>query len=110
MPGQVISVDQLESPVPGFIPITKGCPTTQRYVAATVFCDHSSGLTYVALMTSLSGEEMLKAKQEFENFADKHGVCIQHYHCDNGRFTEKMFMDAIKTSNQTWRVHPTLPL
>ena len=31
VPGAVVSIDQLESPVPGFVPIAKGQPMVQRY-------------------------------------------------------------------------------
>ena len=39
-PGQVVSMDQLISPTPGFVPVHRGTPTKQRYVGATVFVDH----------------------------------------------------------------------
>ena len=100
-PGQVVSVDQLESPMPGFIPIAKGRPTTKRYVGATVFADHFSGLTYVHLMTSLNTEETIAAKQAFERYAHRHGVKIEHYHCDNGRFADKAFVDAVHAVHQS---------
>ena len=83
-PGEVVSVDQLESPIVGLIPQAKGSPTKLRYRAATIFVDHFSDLTYIHLQTSTSGEETLKAKQAFERYASQHGVAIKHYHCDNG--------------------------
>jgi hypothetical protein len=46
-PDQVVSVDQLVSPTPGFVPTHRGRPTTQRYIGATVFVDHFSDYTYV---------------------------------------------------------------
>jgi len=100
-PGEVVSVDQLESPVPGFVPTAKGRPTVQRYVGATVFADHFSDLTYVHLMKGLSGDETLEAKRAFEQYAEQHGVRIRHYHCDNGRFAEKTFMDDVTACQQT---------
>jgi hypothetical protein len=99
--GGVVSVDQLESPVAGFVGNQKGRPTTQRYRGATVFADHWSGLSYVHLMTSLNGDETIEAKQAFERFAAAHGVRVQHYHADNGRFAEQKFLDSVKHSNQT---------
>ena len=97
--GDVVSVDQLESPVPGFVGNPKGRATTKRYVGATVFADHFSGLTYMYLMSSISGDETLDAKQAFERFAAQHGIQIRHYHADNGRFAEQKFLEAVKTSN-----------
>ena len=38
-PGQIVSVDQLESSMAGFIAQLKGKLTTQRYWYATVFVD-----------------------------------------------------------------------
>ena len=41
-PGQIVSVDQLESTTPGFIAQLKGTLTQQRYKFATVFVDQFS--------------------------------------------------------------------
>ena len=41
-PGQIVSVDQLESPTPGFIAQLKGTLTKQCYKYATVFIDQYS--------------------------------------------------------------------
>jgi hypothetical protein len=46
------------------------------------------------------GDEILEAKIAFEQCALTHGVHIQHYHADNGRFAEKKFMQAILNSKQ----------
>ena len=47
IPGAVVGIDQLESPVPGFVPIAKGQPTVCRYHGASVFVDHTSDFMYV---------------------------------------------------------------
>ena len=47
IPGAVVSIDQLESPLPGFMSIAKGQPTIQKYQSALVFVDHASDFTYV---------------------------------------------------------------
>ena len=39
-PGQVVSVDQLLSPTPGFVLCHRGIPPTKRYKGATVFVDN----------------------------------------------------------------------
>eukprot|EP00957_Ditylum_brightwellii_P006737 511645-Ditylum_brightwellii.AAC.1 len=41
---QCISVDQMESTVPGFVAQLKGRLTIKRYTAATIFDDHYSRL------------------------------------------------------------------
>ena len=35
-PGEVVSMDQMVSPMPGFVPVHRGNPTTQRYCGATI--------------------------------------------------------------------------
>jgi hypothetical protein len=43
-PGEVVSVDQLESSMPGFIGLMTGKLANQRIVASTVYVDHASDL------------------------------------------------------------------
>ena len=83
-PGQIVSVDQMISTQVGFIPQLKGGLTKQQYTAATVFMDHYSCLQYIYLMTCLTSQETVDAKQAFEHFAEQHGMQILHYHCNNG--------------------------
>ena len=106
-PGDCISVDQLESSVPGLIAQLHGFLTKKRYKCATIFVDHYNRLSYVHLQTSTSGEETLQAKQAFEAFAKTHGVTIQHYHADNGRFVEPLFQQhcTIKPSLHQVSMH-----
>ncbi len=65
--GDCISVDQLESPLPGFFPQMKECLTRPRYQVATVFVNHCSRLGYIHLHYSATSENMLKAKRNFES-------------------------------------------
>jgi hypothetical protein len=46
-PGDCVSVDQLESPTPGFIGQVKGALTRKRYQVTTVFVDHYSDTSFV---------------------------------------------------------------
>ena len=101
IPGAVVSVDQLESPVPGFVPIARGQPTTSHYHGASVFADHASGFTYVHLHQALTMQETLDAKHAFERVAHQHAVRIMHYHCDNGRFADRVFLDDVCKAGQT---------
>jgi hypothetical protein len=100
-PGEVISVDQLESSIPGFIGQMTGKLTRHCIVASTVFVDHSSDFSYVYLQTSMTSEETLKSKLAFEKFALSHGVHIKHYHADNGRFKDNLFTKSIEDKGQT---------
>ena len=99
-PGQVVSVDQLESTTPGFVAQLKGLLTTQQYNYATIFVDQYSKLSFVFLQKRITSAEMVLAKQSFERFARDHGVKILHYHADNGRFADNRFIQACKDNNQ----------
>ena len=101
IPGAVVSIDQLESPVPGFVPIAKGQPTVRRYRGASVFVDHASDFTYVHMHQHLTTDKTIDAKYAFERLAEQHGVRILHYHCDNGRFADKAFVDDVRAVHQT---------
>ena len=61
-PGLCVSVDQLVSPTPGFVPTHRGIPTLQRYKGATVFVDHYSDFTYTHLMTEMNAKSTVEAK------------------------------------------------
>ncbi len=101
VPGQCVSVDQLESPVAGFIGQNKGYFFRKRYKVATIFVDHFSRLSYVYLQESTKGVQTLAAKRSFEAYAASHGVKIKQYHADNGRFAEKLFLNHCELSGQT---------
>ena len=85
-PGQVVSVDQLVSPTPGFIAQMTGILTTKRYKYATVYVDHFSKFSYLYLQKTGTAEETVEGKQAFERYAAENGVKIEHYHADNGIF------------------------
>ena len=91
-PGQCVSVDQLESSTMGLVAQTKGAPTTQRYNSATVFVDHHTRFTFVYVQPSTDAAHTVLAKEAFELFSRNVGVTILHYHGDNGRFAENLFM------------------
>ena len=95
-PGECVSVDQLISKTPGLIAQVKGWLTRQRYLAATVFADHASGLSYVHVSEGTTAEETIEAKQAFEAYSSDMRVTIKHYHADNGSFVTKLFIDSYK--------------
>ncbi|MFM7530824.1 MAG: reverse transcriptase domain-containing protein [Nodosilinea sp.] len=92
-PGEVIAVDQLKSPTPGFIAQLSGNLTSERYNYATVFVDAYSGWGHVCLQKTQSGQETLEAKRSFERLCLKDGVKVHHYHADNGVFRSKLWLD-----------------
>lgn len=100
-PGQCISVDQMESSTLGFVGQMKGKLTTRRYKYATVFIDHFSRYTYVHLQSQITSEETLAAKKAFEAHCRQHQVRVEHYHADNGRFADNLFIQATVANGQT---------
>jgi hypothetical protein len=100
-PGECVSVDQLESSVPGLIGQLKGILTKRRYLVATIFVDHFSSMDYPVLQQSTTSTETVAAKEAFELHASSFGVMIRHYHCDNGRFADNLFRDSVTRCNQT---------
>ena len=99
-PGQVVSIDQLESRTLGFVPTHRGTPTLSRYIGATIFVDHYSSFTYVHLMTEMNAATTVAAKQAFERLLHSYGVTVKSYHADNGLFDTKAFRANIQTSHQ----------
>ena len=72
-PGQCVSVEQLESRLPGFIAQLKGKLTNKRYNTAAIFIDYFLNVSYVYLQKSTSSEEALEAKRTFEIYAKEKG-------------------------------------
>ena len=100
-PGQIVSVDKLESNTPGFIAQLKGKLTQQRYHYATVFVDQFSGYSFVCLHRCITSEETVQAKHAFERVAEQRGVKILHYLADNGRFADNAFIVDCNTQRQS---------
>ena len=99
-PGQVVSVNQLDSITPGFVAQLKGLLTTQSYNYATIFVDQFSKLSFVFLQKKITSAETVLANQSFECFARDHRVKILHYHANNSRFADNGFIQACKDNNQ----------
>jgi hypothetical protein len=47
------------------------------------------------------GLEMLQAKKAFKAYAKSHGVNVQHYHANNRRFKEKVWLDHCEVKQQS---------
>ena len=99
-PGQIVSVDQLESNSPGLIAQLKDKLTQQRYKYGTVFVDKYSGYTFVNLQRRLTSEGTVQAKRAFELSSEQHGVKILHYHADNGRLADNAFINDCQRQGQ----------
>ncbi len=99
-PGECISEDQMTSTEVGFYAHMKGKLTKKRCRCATVFVNQYSHLRFVHLQVDNSSVETVAAKRAFETFAAKHGVKIQHYHCNNGRFSDNAFKQVCHDARQ----------
>ena len=69
--------------------------------ADTIFVDHFSDLSYVHLQSSTSSQETVQAKVAFEAYGRDHCVTVEHYHADNGRFADNLFLESVKEGRQT---------
>ena len=92
-PGEVISVDQMVSPIPGLIAQMVGFLMKQHYKYATVFVDQASRMGFIYLQNTCSAEETIEAKRAFEQYAENRGVRVQAYHSDNGIFKAKKWVE-----------------
>ena len=99
--GQLVSVDQMEVNTPGFIAQLKGRLTRQRYKYATVYVDHYSRHGWIYLQRTLSSEETIEGKKQYEAFCDQNGLQVKHYHADNGRFADNSFINDVRSKKQT---------
>ena len=66
----------------------KGIPTKKSYRYATIFVDHFLDLKFVHYMEYSTSKYTVYVKRFFERYTAAHGVQVEHYHCDNGRFSD----------------------
>ena len=100
MPGELVAVDQLVSPTPGFIAQMTGRLTTRRYKYATVYVDVASRYGYVHLQKSADADETVKGKDAFESHMLSMGVRVAAYHGDNGIFRAHKWVESCKNKQQ----------
>ena len=50
---------------------------------------------------TVTSEETLYTKECFECFCHQHDVFVEHYHCDNGCFADKAFIDDVTKKGWT---------
>ena len=99
-PGEVISVDQMVSPLPGLIAQMVGFLPKQHYKYATVFVDQASHMGFVYLQKTCSAEETIETKRAFKQYAENRGVRIPAYHTDNGIFKAKKWVEECQQRKQ----------
>ncbi len=79
---------------------TGGLPSTRRYKYCTFWIDHYSQFVYVTMHETKKAEELLRSKQEFEEFAQRYGVNIKNIRADNGVYTAKMIHESCQKKQQ----------
>jgi hypothetical protein len=78
LPGDMVSVNQMVSPIPGLVAQITGTLTTKRYKYAT---NQATRLGYVHLQKTTMAEEMLEGKAAFEAYTNSHSVTMVMVMC-----------------------------
>jgi hypothetical protein len=100
-PGEMVSIDQYESALPGRLPHTKGKePKRTKYTGGTLFVDHATAHIYLRHQVSLKAGETIQSKRAFERFAAESGVTIKAYRADNAPFQAKEFVADLEAKGQ----------
>jgi hypothetical protein len=101
LPGDCVSVDQIESSEPGYVDTYQGKPTTARYRAASLYTDHASRFMYLKCHYSTGGIEAVEGKCRFEQLASTFGIKIKAYRGDNGIMAKKEYLRNIEENQQS---------
>ena len=99
-PGEIVSVDQMISPVPGLVAQITGKLTNKRYKCATIYVDHASRFGYVYLQKTATAEETIEGKEAFEAVMRLHNISVKAYHADNGIFKANKWVENCKVNRQ----------
>jgi hypothetical protein len=68
LPGDRVSVDQIESPAPGMVDIFLGKPTSAKFHAALLYTDHASIYMYIKCNYSTGDEEAINGNTNLSNW------------------------------------------
>lgn len=100
-PGEMVSIDQYISSIPGRLPNTRGKESKkEKFIGGTLFVDHASGYIHLRNQQSLRVGDTLKSKHSFEHFSKAHGIKIQSYHADNVPFAAPEFVADLELKQQ----------
>ena len=92
----------MESSTPGLIAQLKGKKFIRdRYTCATVYVDHVSRNSYVYFHRNTSSNGTYLSKRAFVACSKKLGLDLQHYHCDNRRFSDNFFQREVIDKGQS---------
>ena len=100
-PGDMISLDNYDSPVLGRLGHTRGKEADcDKVKCGSMFVDHCTGFMFTHHQSSLRTEDALHGKHLFEQFAKGFGVTIKTYHADNHPFGSAAFREDIAAQGQ----------
>ena len=100
-PGDLIFTDQYESSLGGRIFSQRGFNlSSQEFKGGTIFCDAASSRIFITNQVTLSSQETIEAKLNFERDALSAGVEVKSYNSDNGIYTSKEFMKELVKKGQ----------
>ena len=101
-PGQLFSVDQFESRVPGRLATSKGKEKDAlKYRGGTIFYDHASGYMHVRMQVSFDAASTLAAKHSVEQECMFNGIDVIAYRADQGIFKSADFRKDLEKKGQT---------
>jgi hypothetical protein len=101
-PGQVVAVDHYCQSTPGKGPALNLSETVKaKYIGGTIMVDLATGRIKCYHQTSLNAHETITSKCKYEQEARQYGVKVLHYHCDNGTFTARNFVQEVWNRDQT---------
>ena len=83
-PVQLISVDQLVSPTPGYISQIKVILTIKQYKYATLYTYQLSRFTYTYLHKIPTKDETIEETISFERMCKQYSFQVEAYISDNG--------------------------
>jgi len=99
-PGEGVSTDGMEAGTPGRVFSASGLPSTKKYRYATFWVDHHSRYVHVTMHKSKKAEELLRSKNDFEDFAARYGVRLKNIRADNGVYTAKTIQSSCMKQQQ----------
>ena len=90
----------MEAATPGLLLTNAGQPTKCRYLYASFWIDNYYSFIYVTMHESKEAIELVKSKCEFESFAAKYNIPIQHIRADNGAYSAAAFKISCDARHQ----------
>jgi hypothetical protein len=101
-PGQVVAVDHYCQSTPGKGPALNSSETVKaKYIGGTIMVDLATGRIKCYHQTSLNAHETITSKCKYEQEARQYSVKVMHYHCDNGTFTARNFVNEVWEHGQS---------